>query len=302
MSDMTLDNGRGVSTPRLPVSGPNPITRSTPYGPPPNHRTGLNAASFQEFLRTQSNTAHREAPAASFNGTTSSVSTMPSHAQPHPAFQNSHSLTPTPFFGFDGAASGPGLGAYRPPAASAPLSTADPFASNMGQLATAQTNPMFTDEAFNAAFGEYDDAEFDREIDAWIADHDGQKDQQKRVTEPPTSEEMAVIDADLEVLAEELEARRATGDPAVLPQKGPEAEARKALQDQEDLVRAATEILVSVSDNESDKFKNSSFLDLMRRIQKMEIVVSGNELVDHDTGETVVTETNADGGEVHVHT
>jgi hypothetical protein len=97
---------------------------------------------------------------------------------------------------------------------------------------------------------------------------------------------MRVIDADLEELAQELERRRAAGDPAVLPTRGPEADARRAKQEEAELVKSALRILDSVADNETDKFKNSSFLDLMRRIANKEIVVRGEDLVDAETGES----------------
>lgn len=171
--------------------------------------------------------------------------------------------------------------------------------SSVGPAAAVPANPVFNEQDFNAAFGAFDEQDFSREIDAWITEHGAtqgqQQDQDQRPILPPTAQEMAVIDANLEAMAQELEARRAAGDPAVLPQRGPEADARRARQEQEDLVRAASDILTSVSDNTSDKFKNSSFLDLMRRIQKEEIVVAGQDLVDAQTGETIVSKAQVNG-------
>lgn len=178
-------------------------------------------------------------------------------------------------------------------AANAGPLVAHPETGNVGPVATAApAGPAYDADAFNAAFGEYDEQEFDREIDSWIQDNGAQE---TRAGTVPTTEEMAEIDANLEDMANELEERRAAGDPAVLPQRGPEAEARRTRKDQEDLVRAATGILSSVSDNQSDKFKNSSFLDLMRRIQNYEIVVSGTDLVDAQTGETIMSKDQVNG-------
>ncbi|KAK3333459.1 hypothetical protein B0T19DRAFT_126574 [Cercophora scortea] len=159
-------------------------------------------------------------------------------------------------------------------------------------------------EAFNRAFGDYDDAEFERELadwkqeelaataelseaqDEWMAQHGPRA--EARNAKPPTAKEMAVIDANLEEMAQELEERRAAGDPAVLPTKGPEAEALRKKREDDDLARAAVDILSSVSDNQSEKFKNSNFLQLMRRIGNREIVVEGADLVDAESGEKVV--------------
>jgi hypothetical protein len=99
---------------------------------------------------------------------------------------------------------------------------------------------------------------------------------------------MAVIDADLERLADELDARRAAGDPAVLPQKGPEVETQPEDQDDANLIQAASEILVSLSDNQSEKFQNSSFLKLMRSITNKDVLVRGNDFVDSKTKAVIV--------------
>ncbi|KAK5626476.1 hypothetical protein RRF57_002191 [Xylaria bambusicola] len=49
---------------------------------------------------------------------------------------------------------------------------------------------------------------------------------------------------------------------------------------QDDLARAAQQLVDSVADNNSEKFKNSDFLALMRRIASQEVVVQGNDLVE----------------------
>ncbi|KAK0708317.1 hypothetical protein B0H67DRAFT_556823 [Lasiosphaeris hirsuta] len=160
-------------------------------------------------------------------------------------------------------------------------------------------------EAFNRAFGDYDEEGFQRELADW-EEEEAQVDpinkeladaQDEWMTQhgpiqssaPPTAQEMKAIDANLEVLAEDLESRRALGDPAVLPTKDPETEVNRRHREDENLARAALDILNSVSENQSQKFRNSSFLDLMRRIGNREVVVNGPNLVDASTGETVVS-------------
>jgi len=47
-----------------------------------------------------------------------------------------------------------------------------------------------------------------------------------------------------------------------------------------ELARAAQQLVDSVSDNETDKFKNSKFLEFMRRLAAHELTVRDNELVE----------------------
>ncbi|KAI1098236.1 hypothetical protein F4804DRAFT_132984 [Jackrogersella minutella] len=86
---------------------------------------------------------------------------------------------------------------------------------------------------------------------------------EKRVEEPvaETVVEEAVEEAVAETVAEEA------------------VEEPKQTDDQE-LAVAAQQILESVSDNESEKFRKSEFLDLMRRIAAMDLVVRDNALVE----------------------
>ncbi|KAK1779662.1 hypothetical protein QBC45DRAFT_410642 [Copromyces sp. CBS 386.78] len=153
-------------------------------------------------------------------------------------------------------------------------------------------------EAFNKAFGEYDESSFEQELAEWAEKEKAEKAQQQAQREfeaaeaewmakngptaennakvgPPTDEEMVVIDADLENLAQEQETKE-------------EAEARRR-EGNEELAKAANAILTSVADNQSEKFQKSTFLDLMRRIGNREVEVDGDKLVDVVTGEQVNT-------------
>ncbi|KAI0896803.1 hypothetical protein F4806DRAFT_465922 [Annulohypoxylon nitens] len=78
--------------------------------------------------------------------------------------------------------------------------------------------------------------------------------------------------------------------PAV-PEQGRTRETEKAraerVRDEDSkLAIAAQEIINSVSDERSDKFQQSEFLSLMRRIASMDLVVRDNALVNPDTLET----------------
>jgi len=188
------------------------------------------------------------------------------------------------------------------------------FGMTANAPAATATESSLDIEAFNRAFGEFDENDFERELaqwneeqnaagkeqnaadqelqdaqDEWMAMHGPRAEAQAATaTQPPTAEEMAVIDKDLNELAEDLERRRIEGDPAVLPTKGKEAETETRQRRHDDeLAKAAVDILSSVANNTSEKFKNSSFFDLMRRIGNREIVVEGTNLVDAETGEKV---------------
>lgn len=131
-------------------------------------------------------------------------------------------------------------------------------------------------EAFNRAFGEYDDANFESELADWtekqkLANNEFVEAQDKWMAEHgprvPTAEEMAAIDANLETLAQEQDKRRSD----------------------DELAAAAVEIVNSVADNTSEKFKNSRFFELMRRIGNREVVVEGDGFVNATTGEAIQT-------------
>jgi hypothetical protein len=162
-------------------------------------------------------------------------------------------------------------------------------AQQQPQAAVAQESAIDV-EAFNRAFGEYDDANFEAELadwtekqkaantefaeaqDQWMAEH-GPRAEPTAEVKPPTADEMEVIDANLEKLAQEQDKRRSD----------------------DELARAAVDIVNSVADNTSEKFKNSRFFELMRRIGNREVVVEGDSFVNAATGETVITSHDEDG-------
>jgi len=151
---------------------------------------------------------------------------------------------------------------------------------------------LMNDDAFARAFEEYEqvakeddelakalaeekqkiaNAEFIEAQDQWMAEH-GPRAEQARSgakTGPPTADEMEVIDHNLEELAREQEEKR---------------------RNDEELARAANEIVASVAGNQSEKFKKSKFFELMRRIAAHEVVVQGDNFVETATGETVNNE------------
>lgn len=126
-----------------------------------------------------------------------------------------------------------------------------------------------TEEALEAAFAAYDD-DFSAEMDQWVAQHGPTEDDHR--------------EAVMKELADDLDARREAGDPRVLTQKDPANRAAIKAQEDHELRKYASEILVTMAEG-NDKFKNSSFNDLMRRIVNREVVIKGNEIFDVATGE-----------------
>lgn len=58
-----------------------------------------------------------------------------------------------------------------------------------------------------------------------------------------------------------------------------------AAQESDDLARTAGQLLNSVKDNDSDKFQNSVFLQLMRQLRDKEVVVEGDQIKPaHEAG------------------
>lgn len=143
----------------------------------------------------------------------------------------------------------------------APTSMA--YGAQNQSFATMQHNESALDvDAFNKAFGDYDDTEFDAEIAKWAE------------KEAPAGEQVAAVPVQqVEEVAEEQQQ---------------EEEVAPRRREDEELARAAISILGSVEKNNSEKFKNSNFFELMRRIGNKEVVVEGPNLVNSMTGETVV--------------
>jgi len=147
------------------------------------------------------------------------------------------------------------------------------------------------DEAFDAAFAEFDDGEFQHELDNWMSVHGMTAERVQQRAAEPTAEEWREINADLERMADAEDAARVAGDIAHQAQEEQDAshEEQDKIKTEQELVRAATDILASVSDNTSTKFKQSTFLELMRRIRDHEVTVVNNSLVDAETGVEIAT-------------
>ncbi|KAI1309251.1 hypothetical protein F5Y03DRAFT_348961 [Xylaria venustula] len=61
---------------------------------------------------------------------------------------------------------------------------------------------------------------------------------------------------------------------------------KDSVENRDELARAAQQLVDSLAENNSEKFKNSDFLALMRRIATQQLTVQGNDLVETQPGGT----------------
>lgn len=185
--------------------------------------------------------------------------------------------------------------AAQPPAFSSMMGNV-PAASQFTAAAGPSLAPQLDVEAFNQAFGDYDDMLFQQDIAAWKQKQQDQNDQEFKEAEAdwmakhgPSADNK--IQGDLrQHLADELQQQTAQEEAREEEKPKENPEVLKKRREDEQLAKAATDIVNSVSDNSSEKFKNSQFLELMRRIANREVVVGGEgNFVDAETGEGVVT-------------
>lgn len=126
-----------------------------------------------------------------------------------------------------------------------------------------------TEEALGAAFAAYDQ-EFEQEMDQWVATHgpEDREDHEAVMTEH----------------ADKLDAKRRDNDPGVLSQLEPKNRFDQKRREDMELQSYAARILNTMVSSDNEKFRGSSFTDLMRRIVNREVVVEGDDLIDVATG------------------
>lgn len=126
-----------------------------------------------------------------------------------------------------------------------------------------------TEEALGAAFAAYDQ-EFEEEMDQWVAAHgpEDREDHEAIMTEH----------------ASKLDAKRGQGDPKVMSQLEPRNRFNLKRREDMELQSYAARILNTMVSSDNEKFRGSSFTDLMRRIVNREVVVEGDDLIDVATG------------------
>ncbi|KAK4444664.1 hypothetical protein QBC34DRAFT_181211 [Podospora aff. communis PSN243] len=198
------------------------------------------------------------------------ASATPRHQSPGPLFQ-AGGMNATAHLGFVPPAFARGLqGMYGP----SPMLGHNAYGGQQQSASLQNQESRLDIEAFNAAFGAYDDAEFSQELASWAE----KKKEVAEATENARSLEKLPLQNVVPVVEEAVQQER----------NKEEQEAARRRREDEELARAANSILSSVSGMDSEKFKNSNFFELMRQIGNREVVVEGPNLVDAATGETVV--------------
>lgn len=183
------------------------------------------------------------------------------------------------------------FGGHQPSVSFVPINSAGP--AHTAPQQSASTSNQFdhyprdlafaasTEEAMEAAFASYDDT-FQNEMDQWMGAHG------------PTTEDVPREDANA-IMAEIADAQEQASmysGPSSIPQNSARSQSPLESQDQSEFRRAAVDILETLATNQSEKFKNSSFLDLMRRISNREVVLQGDDLVDTATGAALEPESS----------
>ncbi|ROV87471.1 hypothetical protein VSDG_09787 [Cytospora chrysosperma] len=279
----TFPDGRSVRvTPDgRTIRGPHPdLVRMAPSGPA--FHGGLeglaqsNTSWVQDFERMQLAQGVRAGPRAVAGGTSAAL--PPQLSSPHQAPVNRMTSAPNHTYMGQGGQMmmatnvGP-LGPSRLIPVSIPGSRlnqqAGPSTERFDHYPQTVALAANTEEALDAAFAAYDN-DFRSEMDQWVAQHGPE----------PTVDH----DEIMKQLADELDDRRNAQDPGVLTQNDPENRAKLKAQEDQELCKYANEVL-HIMEEGNEKFKNSSFTDLMRRIVNREVVVQDNELIDVATGE-----------------
>lgn len=130
-----------------------------------------------------------------------------------------------------------------------------------------------TEEALDAAFAAYDQ-DFEHEMHQWMGTHGPKSGEPSNMAEVQATMEAIADQQDLAHMRQERVEQQQKARPSVPIDDGATTEFRKAAMD----------ILDTVGKNQGEKFKNSSFLELMRRICDKEVVLQGEDLVDVKTG------------------
>ncbi|KAI5866088.1 hypothetical protein GGS23DRAFT_367790 [Durotheca rogersii] len=178
--------------------------------------------------------------------------------------------------------------------------TAGPFMPS--QMHLAPRNPIYTPPSFASPQAQVDisavhqaaqlpldfnsDFDFEAEMRAWMSINGSAAEAAETDAQSERYAE-AEVEALRVATAELAEQDLAEQDAALAAEEAEEAlaaaEEQAAVRDEPDdseLALAAQQILDSVADNQTDKFKNSTFVQMMRNIAERKLVVRDNALVD----------------------
>ncbi|CAG8958700.1 hypothetical protein HYFRA_00011542 [Hymenoscyphus fraxineus] len=141
---------------------------------------------------------------------------------------------------------------------------------------------MFDEEAFARAFEEAEQAE--QELESLQAEPET-KAEVEVATEVATETQQTIILDDSVLVAEsaerlmEMESNNQTLPPIGADSILPQNQTERDTHNHDDLARTAGQLLTNVSNDTSDKFQQSKFLDLMRAFRDKEVLVNGDKIV-----------------------
>ncbi len=130
----------------------------------------------------------------------------------------------------------------------------------------------------------FDDAAFERAF-AEAAKSEALATQEKEQKQQQADEAIMMNESAERLMASEPEAETERIGADLI--HDPRQAGNQSHEDQNDpdaLSRTAAQLLDSVKDNTSDKFLNSTFLGLMRQLRDKEVMISGDKIVDVNSG------------------
>ena len=122
----------------------------------------------------------------------------------------------------------------------------------------------------------YDEAAFEKAFDA-AREEMQQSEESARAKE--TQSDMGLHDMKAQDSLEQLE-HSLIGSDRILDEAQARGEEGKGIDDAEELARTAGQLLENIKGDQSQKFKDSNFLSLMRQLRDREVRVEGDKLVD----------------------
>ncbi|RFU36331.1 hypothetical protein B7463_g63, partial [Scytalidium lignicola] len=134
-----------------------------------------------------------------------------------------------------------------------------------------QQTEVFNEEAFARAFEEA--SKMEEQMREELEQTQTEIQSEDLITKEPTE-----IGAETELPLEEIK----IGADLIHDPRDEKQQDRQEQEDPDALARTAGQLLDSVRDNQSEKFKNSTFLELMRQLRDREVRVEGDQIVSTD--------------------
>lgn len=148
---------------------------------------------------------------------------------------------------------------------------------------------------------ELDSVAFEQAFDAYAHSqaHQGASESVTRYTELGQD---VVVDEDKAASFQDVEPLEGQHGVTMEEQHHPQNKLQnQKIQPDDDLAQTAEEVLLTVSDNNSQKFQDSTFLALMRRLRDREVRVAGDKMVDVEVSSSLFQAHTASKPYQHFH-